>query len=106
MPQSSKMRTDSFAEYPLGLETTPLLGEDRVSYHRRLMEDSSRLFKNETDIEVLLSHQKDDATLSSPLAGLWTLARLTSQSNPVRSVEGDLVHLWLHRGEHIDRTCA
>ena len=54
------MHAASLAEYPIGLETTPLLGEDRVFYHKRLLEDTSRLFKNENDIEVLLSHEKEE----------------------------------------------
>ncbi len=73
------MRADSLAEYPIGLETTPLLGEDRVFYHQRLLEDSSRLFKNENDIEVL-----EDCTWSISLPGLIRRgAGLTSRRGPI-----------------------
>ena len=54
------MRGASPADYPIGLETIPLLGEDRISYHKRLLEDSPRLFKSENDIEVILSLGKAD----------------------------------------------
>lgn len=54
------MRAASPADYPIGLETIPLLGEDRFSYHQRLLEDSPRLFKAENDIEVFLSLEKAD----------------------------------------------
>lgn len=86
------MRAGSVAEYPIGLETTPLLGEDRVSYHRRLLEDSSRLFKDENDIEVLLSHQKDDATSSSLLTDLYPRAQLTFLRGPIDQTEADLIN--------------
>lgn len=47
-------------EYPKSLPTAPLLGEDRGVYYRRLLEDSSRLFKDdEIDIEVLQTMEDD-----------------------------------------------
>lgn len=40
--------------YPNSLATVPLLGEDRQVHNQRLLEDSSRIFKDdEIDIEVL-----------------------------------------------------
>ena len=48
-------------EYPIGLATLPLVGEDRTCYRERLLKDSSRLFKNdETDIEVLQCNEEDE----------------------------------------------
>ena len=48
-------------EYPKSLPTAPLHGEDRAFYHRRLLEDSSRLFKDEEiKIEVMQSSEEED----------------------------------------------
>ena len=53
MPATSKM------EYPVGLVTLPLLGEDRAFHHRRLLEGSARLLKHEeVDLEVLQCSDK------------------------------------------------
>ena len=52
------MHAESQSSYPVGLETTPLLGEDRELYHQRLLEDSSRLFKENIDIDIFLLSQK------------------------------------------------
>lgn len=47
-------------EYPKSLPTAPLLGEDRGVYYRRLLKDSSRLFKDdEIDIEVMQTMEDD-----------------------------------------------
>lgn len=74
------MRAASLADYPIGLETTPLLGEDRFFYHKRLLEDSSRLFKKENDIEVLLSHEKEGCKWLSSPPGFCSILDLTDFS--------------------------
>ena len=53
------MSATSNGEYPLTLKGAPLLGEDRAFHHRWLMDDASRLFKEELDIGVLLMSKED-----------------------------------------------
>lgn len=57
-------------EYPTKRGTPSLLGEDRISYYQRLMDESARLFKSsaELEIEVLeLQEEPKGARRGSPL---------------------------------------
>lgn len=54
--------------YPITLAGPPLLCEDRISYHQRLINDAARLFKgpDELDVEILRFDKERKSTLQYP----------------------------------------
>ena len=75
--RNPEMRSVSCEDYPIGLATLPLIGEDRRWYRERLLRDSDRLFKNdETHVEVLQCGEEDEGNCQKTSGSFFRL-RLT-----------------------------
>lgn len=58
-----------YTDYPIGLTTPPILGEDRAFYHNRLIEESARLFRSPDELDIEVLRLREGKQLSRRLPG-------------------------------------